>query len=243
MNRAPAYQYYPGNVETATRHLSDAAFRILNRILNFMWLNADDYSSIPSSPEKISKLLNEPLPRIKSALEEILNPCLPLLQKQNSKLVSMTLLKKHQKCRDFSDRQSKKGKKRAQNSARNEKGAFFAEMRKSSPGSLSPQPRLVGQPASLSPSLDYSLMDGEGPATADLHPSKNFQKRLKTEALKQWKAIKKKVISRKSDARPFFKDQLTFRALNDIGWNKILEAKDPDNYQKDFLDRYLELSQ
>lgn len=107
-NKAPAFQYYPDKYEAHTRHLSDAAYRIYHRILNWMWLHSPDKYSISKDAGTIAVMLCESCTRITDALQEIQNPHMPLLKERREKYISGGLRKEAEK-----QRKGRKDKARA----------------------------------------------------------------------------------------------------------------------------------
>jgi len=93
MQKAPGFMYYPDKYHSHTAHLSDAAYRIYHRMLNWMWLHSPTYCSINSDPDFIAVVLCENKDRVEEALEEIQNKHMPLLKEGKGFFISAGLRK------------------------------------------------------------------------------------------------------------------------------------------------------
>lgn len=118
VNRSPSYQFYPDKWESHTRHLSDYAYRVFHRLLNWMWMHADDYCSCPNDPSAIAVVLAEPCERIADALQELTNPHMRLLREEGSRLVSRGLQKEAEKQNDRKEKTRSAAKARWNNTLR-----------------------------------------------------------------------------------------------------------------------------
>ena len=97
MNKPPAFQFYPDKWQTHTSHLSDSAYRLYHEIICWMWQHAKDQSSIPSNPDTIAILMRRQCDGIASALQEIMNPAMPLLKIVGESYISDGLRKEVKK--------------------------------------------------------------------------------------------------------------------------------------------------
>ncbi len=97
MNRSVAFQFYPDKWDSHTAHLSDYAYRVYHRIINWMWQHSDDYCSIKADDAAIAILLAQPCERITNAMQEIQNEHMPLLKVKGDKLISGGLKKEADK--------------------------------------------------------------------------------------------------------------------------------------------------
>jgi hypothetical protein len=100
MNKSPAFQFYPDKWQTHTAHLSDSAYRLYHEMLCWMWQHSKDQCSIPSNPETISILMRRVSDGIPSALQEIMNPAMPLLKIVGENYISDGLRKEVKKQTD-----------------------------------------------------------------------------------------------------------------------------------------------
>jgi hypothetical protein len=91
--RSPAFQYYPDKYDTHTRHLSDYAYRVYHRMINWMWLHSPDYCSVTMDELGIAVVLAEQPDKIRAALVEIQNEHMPLLKMDGGRYVSSGLEK------------------------------------------------------------------------------------------------------------------------------------------------------
>lgn len=238
----PAFQCYPDLLETRTRHLDDGSFRILMRILNWIWLHSDDHVSIPADPMSISVLLGEPVHRIEHALAAILNPDMPLLKEARNKLTSLHLKNEWTKVQKYRAEMSKLGIKSALKSVRGEKGRF---RRRWSPNqrTLGARPAHVGHATNSSSSSSSSNSLNEEAAFAAFSQSKEIiTKKFFNRAGLEWICVKEAVINNQKKQRPYFQEIYTAQTVTKLGWKKMRDAEDLDSFRIPFIVHWMKVA-
>ena len=180
-SRSPSFQFYPDKWDSHTRHLSDYAYRIYHRLLNWMWLQSQDYCSCPNDAGAIAVFLAEPCERIASALQEIQNPHMSLLKVDGDRLVSRGLFKESAKQTERRSKASIAANKRWGNELNNGNANASSEQCKRHANASSEQCTPSPSPSSnISP--PYSPPKGES-------ASRRFQKPTSQEVTEYSKSI------------------------------------------------------